>query len=55
MRKCVFNSLLEHRVLCSNIKLFVQTKIYMFKQIHMYLLMTQFNREGDTGKMLKEN
>ena len=37
MRKCVFNSLFEHRVLCSNIKLFVQTKSYMFKQIHVFV------------------
>jgi len=38
MRKCVFNSLFEHRVLCSNIKLsnktvFVQTYNSLFKQI----------------------
>jgi len=35
--KCGFKSLFEHIVLCSNIKLFVQTKSYMFEQIHVFV------------------
>ena len=37
--KCGFKSLslFEHRVLCLNIKLFVQTKSYMFEQIHIFV------------------